>query len=202
MAPNVGARCAALSPASFFHAHLWGAAAACERRVSLVMPRRGTAAVAAGRVAALAVRMRLAAALPLLLALRPEAAVPARTLRSPTRPAHSPLLEADVAAAPLILGNLSTLLGTRARIAAGDSALANAQQLRADAEAAMGAEFWTEGSGPWSVMNKSLAGPSGDKHDYFSVAKYCWPVRPFRVSACAARTLNPTGQSRVTLSLR
>ena len=26
--------------------------------------------------------------------------------------------------------------------------------------------------------------------------------RPFRVSICAARTLNPTGQSRVTLSLR
>ena len=95
-----------------------------------------------------------------------------------------PLMKADDAAAaaaaeaPLIMFNISTLHRTRERIAAGDDALAFAtQQLKADAEAAMLAEFWTEGAGPWSVMNKSMAfvASSGDKHDYFSTAKYCWP---------------------------
>jgi hypothetical protein len=94
--------------------------------------------------------------------------------------------------APLIMSNLSTLQRTRAGIAAGDFALAHAvEQLKADAEAAMVAEFWTEGAGPWSVMNKSMVGASGDKHDYFSTAKYCWPCD----YPCNATVVNATGNS-------
>ena len=107
-----------------------------------------------------------------------------------------PSMKADDAAAaaaaeaPLILFNISTLQRTRERVAAGDHALAFAtQQLKADAEAAMVAEFWTEGAGPWSVMNKSMVASSGDKHDYFSTAKYCWPCN----YPCNATVVNATG---------
>jgi hypothetical protein len=31
------------------------------------------------------------------------------------------------------------------------------------------------GEGPWSVMNKSVVPPTGDKHDYMSWAPYSWP---------------------------
>jgi hypothetical protein len=30
-------------------------------------------------------------------------------------------------------------------------------------------------AGPWSVMDKTLVPPSGDKHDYYSVGPYWWP---------------------------
>ena len=30
-------------------------------------------------------------------------------------------------------------------------------------------------AGPYSVMNKQLTPPSGDKHDYMSVGPYWWP---------------------------
>ena len=94
--------------------------------------------------------------------------------------------------APLILSNLQTLLNTRARIAAGDPSLAHAVTLmRADAEAAMGPNAWTIGTGPWSVMNKSLVAASGDKHDYFSTAKYCWPCN----TECNATVEKETGNS-------
>ena len=36
----------------------------------------------------------------------------------------------------------------------------------------------------------------------FSAATHSGPSSPFRVSVCAPRTLNVTGQSRVTLSLQ
>lgn len=42
------------------------------------------------------------------------------------------------------------------------------EQLAADA--ALAAE-----QGPWSVMEKPLTPPSGDKHDYMSVGSYWWP---------------------------
>ena len=48
-----------------------------------------------------------------------------------------------------------------------------------DAEAAMGPNAWVEGGGPWSVMNKSMVGPSGDYHDYFSIAKCASHSLPF-----------------------
>eukprot|EP01052_Picozoa_sp_SAG31_P028367 SAG31_NODE_2731_length_5175_cov_1.794129_4_plen_447_part_00 len=63
------------------------------------------------------------------------------------------------------------------------------QQMAADAESAMGPNDWVEGSGPWSVMNKSTVGPSGDMHDYFSTAKYCWPCN----TICNAAVENATG---------
>lgn len=61
------------------------------------------------------------------------------------------------------------LQDTRARVRAGDTALAAAwDALRADAVAAAAA-------GPFSVTGKPVAPPSGDKHDYTSQAPYFWP---------------------------
>ena len=91
---------------------------------------------------------------------------------------------------PLILTNLSILQSTRARIAKGDKTLAHAVALlKIDAEAAMTAQSWTEGPGPWSVTNQSAQAPSGDRHDYFSTAKYCWPCN----TICNATVENATG---------
>jgi hypothetical protein len=42
------------------------------------------------------------------------------------------------------------------------------QEIRANATDALTA-------GPWSVMDKRLVPPSGDKHDYYSVGPYWWP---------------------------
>lgn len=33
-------------------------------------------------------------------------------------------------------------------------------------------------TGPWSVMSKAMAPPSGDMHDYMSLAPYWWPTEP------------------------
>jgi len=41
-------------------------------------------------------------------------------------------------------------------------------QLRANADLALG-------RGPYSVMNKTIVPPSGDKHDYLSFSRYWWP---------------------------
>src|SRR4029453_15456783 len=41
--------------------------------------------------------------------------------------------------------------------------------LRAAADAALAA-------GPWSVMDKTTTPPSGNKHDYISLARYYWPT--------------------------
>lgn len=102
----------------------------------------------------------------------------------------APLSLASSSSPPLILSSLTTLRHTRARIAAGDVALRHAVQLlRRDAEAAMSPQSWTEGGGPWSVMNKTMLPPSGDKHDYFSTAKYCWPCN----YPCNASVVNATG---------
>lgn len=51
------------------------------------------------------------------------------------------------------------------RAAAGNEALA--AEIRAHADAAMR-------RGPYSVMDKTSVAPSGDKHDYFSLAPYWW----------------------------
>lgn len=62
--------------------------------------------------------------------------------------------------------------------------LANAkQQLAAGGNAALTAALSALVSaadadltaGPWSVMDKTLTPPSGDKHDYMSLARYYWP---------------------------
>ena len=61
------------------------------------------------------------------------------------------------------------LQGTRVRVRANDPALAPAlAKLRADTDSAMKL-------GPFSVVDKPQAPPSGDKHDYMSQAPYFWP---------------------------
>lgn len=61
------------------------------------------------------------------------------------------------------------LAAVRARVAAGDTTLAPAlAKLRQDADEALQQK-------PVSVMDKAVAPPSGDKHDYLSQGIYWWP---------------------------
>lgn len=63
----------------------------------------------------------------------------------------------------------SALAETKQRLAAGDTLLQPAlQHLLAEADAALHA-------GPFSVVNKTMPPPSGDKHDYLSFGPYWWP---------------------------
>ncbi len=69
----------------------------------------------------------------------------------------------------LLLLDESRLDRVRGRAARGDAELAPAlDALRADADKALG-------QGPWSVTDKKLVPPSGDKHDYVSLGPYWWP---------------------------
>jgi len=61
------------------------------------------------------------------------------------------------------------LSNAKARLAAGDKELQPALQKLTDA-----AEQ-TLHAGPFSVMDKKLTPPSGDKHDYMSLGPYWWP---------------------------
>lgn len=62
-----------------------------------------------------------------------------------------------------------SLAGIKARAGANDKSLAPAlDRLRQEATKALEA-------GPFSVMDKPLMPPSGDKHDYLSLATYLWP---------------------------
>eukprot|EP00935_MAST-01C_sp_MAST-1C-sp1_P002188 g2188.t1 len=95
-------------------------------------------------------------------------------------------------ASTLVLLNVTTLLSMRSRIAAKDPSLTRAAELlRSDAEDAMGANAWTEGAGPWSVTQQRLTAASGNIHDYFSTAKYCWPCN----TICNATVENATGNT-------
>jgi hypothetical protein len=61
------------------------------------------------------------------------------------------------------------LAETKRRLAAGDQILSAAlSRLEADARAALKA-------GPFSVVDKNVLPPGGDKHDYMSQAPYFWP---------------------------
>jgi hypothetical protein len=61
------------------------------------------------------------------------------------------------------------LQSTRERIRQGDKSLAPAlEALQHDAQAALK-------SGPFSVVDKNITPPSGDKHDFMSQAPYFWP---------------------------
>jgi hypothetical protein len=61
------------------------------------------------------------------------------------------------------------LARTRERIARGDRSLGPAlEKLRFEADDALS-------QGPFSVMDKKLVPPSGDKHDYMSLGPYWWP---------------------------
>jgi hypothetical protein len=67
------------------------------------------------------------------------------------------------------LWDLEGLAAVKARVQAGDAALAPAV-----AQVMKAADRWV-GQGPWSVMDKTRPPPSGDKHDYMSLATYWWP---------------------------
>lgn len=70
---------------------------------------------------------------------------------------------------PLFLMDAASLRDARERIRAGDAGLLPAiEQLRKDADDALRQT-------PLSVMDKLFTPPSGDKHDYMSVATYHWP---------------------------
>jgi len=61
------------------------------------------------------------------------------------------------------------LAESKARLARGDESLQLAmKRLQAEADEALKA-------GPFSVMDKKLTPPSGDKHDYMSLGPYWWP---------------------------
>ena len=61
------------------------------------------------------------------------------------------------------------LAEVKTKIAAGDHSFdAPLAQLTHEADCALG-------EGPWSVVDKLVVPPSGDKHDYLSLARYFWP---------------------------
>ena len=61
------------------------------------------------------------------------------------------------------------LAEVKTKIVAGDHSFdAPLEQLKREADRAL-----TEG--PWSVVDKPVVPPSGDKHDYLSLARYYWP---------------------------
>lgn len=61
------------------------------------------------------------------------------------------------------------LIEARARARGGEEGLQAAfERLREDGERALT-------QGPWSVMDKTMLPPSGDRHDYMSVGPYWWP---------------------------
>ena len=65
--------------------------------------------------------------------------------------------------------NAATLQTAKQRLHDGDQALQPAlDELKRDANKALDA-------GPFSVVNKTNIPPSGDKHDYLSLAPYFWP---------------------------
>ncbi len=61
------------------------------------------------------------------------------------------------------------LAKSKSRVISGDKSLRPAMEsLRTEADEALKA-------GPFSVMDKKLTPPSGDKHDYMSFGPYWWP---------------------------
>jgi hypothetical protein len=72
-----------------------------------------------------------------------------------------------VSVAACLVAVLACLQGTAAARAP-RQARDSGGQLLADAEKALG-------SGPFSVMQKTRVPPSGDKHDFLSIAPYWWP---------------------------
>ncbi len=77
--------------------------------------------------------------------------------------------DAPASGASLVLLDAQLLAKAKERAADGDPAAAAAvAELRRDADAAMTA-------GPFTVVNKTKLPPSGDRHDYRSLAIYWWP---------------------------
>jgi hypothetical protein len=96
----------------------------------------------------------------------------------------APELPADAAPASIASATPATvvldgpqLAMIRQKLAAGDATLtAQRAALLARADRALTA-------GPWSVMNKTTTPPSGNKHDYLSLARYYWPT-PGAANGC------------------
>lgn len=91
-------------------------------------------------------------------------------------PSGTPGQAADPAVAPprVFLLDGQALLETRRQLAAGDATSADAfRKLGEEAQAALAA-------GPFSVTDKTVLPPSGDKHDYMSLGPYWWsdPKKP------------------------
>jgi hypothetical protein len=78
--------------------------------------------------------------------------------------------QADAATPPRVfLLDARQLASAKARLREGDVGLSPAmQQLERDAQEALKA-------GPFSITDKSMMPPSGDRHDYMSMAPYYWP---------------------------
>lgn len=80
-----------------------------------------------------------------------------------------PLLATAKESRKVFLLDTNQLISTREHIARGDNHVKAALlKLRSDADKALTA-------GPFSVTSKTVAPPSGDKHDYMSQAPYFWP---------------------------
>jgi len=93
-----------------------------------------------------------------------EAAPPA-----PDAGASPDLPPAEVTTPKTVALDGARLAEIKRRLAGGDAQLAATLAiLRSTADAALTA-------GPWSVMNKTTTPPSGNKHDYLSLARYYWP---------------------------
>lgn len=80
------------------------------------------------------------------------------------------LLGAAAADGPRVfLFDAERIRDARARVRAGDAQVAAAwSAVKSDAEQALS-------GGPFSVVQKAIAPPGGDKHDYMSQAPYWWP---------------------------
>ena len=86
---------------------------------------------------------------------------------------------------PLIILEGHALAQVKRRLQAGDAALTpSLNKLKRDADRALL-------GGPFSVTEKSLTPPSGDKHDYMSIAPYWWP-NPNTAKALCYPTPRPT----------
>jgi hypothetical protein len=99
----------------------------------------------------------------------PDAAGSETTAPSPDAAPTPDLPPGEVTVAKTVALDGAKLAEIKRRLGAGDAQLAaTLATLRAAADAALTA-------GPWSVMNKTATPPSGNKHDYLSLARYYWP---------------------------
>ena len=94
------------------------------------------------------------------------------------------LFTAVVTAAPITTFNTTLIAYTQRRIKAGDKSF-NA----AYAAVVAAGDVWLN-QGPWSVTAAHDTPPSGDKHDYFSYARYGWPCNE---AFTVCRVINPAG---------
>jgi hypothetical protein len=106
------------------------------------------------------------------LIVKPTLAPSATVVTKPTdapKPTTAPATLAPIQPPRVFASDPQALAQTKAKISAGDKALAsNLDWLVFQADKALRFE-------PVSVVTKAIAPPSGDKHDYMSMAPYWWP---------------------------